>query len=91
MWREVEDFDPIVGPRAYLCAAHVREKFFIVVHLWHELDIGASFNNRLRLRVEHNTHVVAVTHAQLLAEDSHLAIRAITNENGALGWSYHYS
>ena len=66
------------------------EKFCIGVRLWHELDIGAGFNDWFRLRVEHNTHVVTVTHAQLLAEDSHLAIWAITDEDGALGRSYHY-
>ena len=66
------------------------EKFFIGVRLWHELDIGGRFNDRLRLRVEHHTHVVAVTHAQLLAEDSDLAIRAISDEDGALGRPYHY-
>ena len=87
---EIEDFDPVVGPRADLCAAHMWEQLSIGVHLWQELDVCAWFNNRLSLWVEHDIHVVTVSHAQLLAEHSYLAIFAVTDEDGALGWPDHY-
>ena len=46
---KVEDFDPIVGPGADLCAAHMREQLSIGVCLRQELDVGARFNDRLSL------------------------------------------
>ena len=54
-----------------------------------ESDIGTGFYYRLSLRIEHDAAVVAVSHAQLLAEENKVAVFAVAQKDARFVWTQH--
>ena len=90
MGGEVVDSLPLVGPRADISGLHLGQKLFVPVSHRRESDIGASFDDWLCLGVEHDSAVVAVAHAELLAEDNEVAIFAVPQKDARFVGTQHY-